>query len=381
MSLKAGDRLNLKIEKIVHKGLGLSRHQEIVVFVPFVCENEEVEVLVTEVKKNYAHAEAVKIVTENQEQRSIPICPVYGTCGGCDFQHLNYKSQISIKKRIIEQFLKKLKIELPEIDVFQASNEFFYRNRIQLKANGNKLGYYKHKTHQLVPIEKCYIASDIINNKIEEFKRSFKKNTSETVNIKLSENTELIAVQSEDDQLAFSQVNNEMNLKLKQEVQNLFKNCFKETKSFIELYCGSGNFTFDIAQNAEDLKEFKLVAVELDSKLLTQLKNSCAQLGLQKKIQTYNMKVEHFFKRVSLKENYNILLDPPRTGAGPLVMEEIARLNIHKLVYVSCEPSTLVRDLIYLNTIKKFRLTSIKLFDMFPQTHHIETVVALSFDS
>jgi len=380
MSLKAGDRLNLKIDKIVHKGLGISKHNEMVIFVPFVCEGELVEVEITETKKNYANAELLKVITENKQQRIQPLCPVYEKCGGCDFQHLNYETQINSKKNILEQFFKKLKMPIPQIEIFKADNPFYYRNRIQLKHLGSDLGYFRHRSHEIVPIEKCFIASESINKKITDYKASQKKVIKEVLSVQFTENIESGTEDIEQD-AGFSQVNNEMNLKLKEKVVFLLKQLSFENKSLIELYCGSGNFTIDLAGEFSGIKDFRLIAIEMDSRLATQLKNKMTAFDHKKNFQLYNMKAEHFFRRVSLMGSYNILLDPPRSGAGQLVMQEIANIKVKHLIYVSCEPSTLVRDLSYLNETKSFQINYIGLFDMFAQTHHMETVVALSFDS
>lgn len=358
-------------------GDGLARHQSLVVFVPFSAPGDLLKVRIVEKKKSFARAEIVEILTPSP-QRVSPPCPVYGRCGGCDWQHLKYSAQLEAKESIVREKLGRFaNSSTVWNNIVPSTHEFSYRNRIQLKYKAGKLGYFARKSHDLVEISRCPIAEEALNSLIPELQSDLKKNNSPdlaklelmvTKAGKAHVNKE--AAPYED--LGFSQVNTKQNERLIEAVRQwASESPFEE---FWDLYAGHGNFTFPLFE-AFPRADFK--AVELSQKNVQLAQEAVRSRNLSpKKLSFFLADVRDFLKRASTDKRLSILVDPPRAGLDAEVVQNLREMPLSSLLYVSCDPSSLARD------VEKFvenswSLQRVQPFDMFPQTNHIETLVEL----
>lgn len=356
--------IEVTVEKMSLGGNGIARHQGLVLFIPFSAPGDVLKVEIINQKKNFAEAKIIEILNPSEQRRVAP-CPVYGKCGGCNWQHIDYKYQLQQKQKIVEEQLLKFLGTLPRVlPIISSPNEWNYRNRIQIKQKNGKIGFFAKGSHDLVEINNCLIAEDEINQKL---------------NSGALPDLERIELASENDSLeGFSQVNSLQNVNL---IQNVLEWAGSEKYTEIyDLYCGGGNFTFPLMGR---FPLSKIMAVELSPESVKKAQKIIEAKNISsKKVQFILSDVGFFLKRIVFSEDSLVLLDPPRAGCDPLVIQNLAHQNFKKLLYISCNPSTLGRDLQALQkqSNSKIIINKVQPFDMFPQTDHIEVLVELFID-
>jgi 23S rRNA (uracil1939-C5)-methyltransferase len=411
-------RVRAKIESMAFKGYGVSRVGSKVIFIPYSAIGDEVWVEIVEEKKNYSTGRLVEILAPSSS-RVEPPCPYFGTCGGCQWQHIDYAQQPELKKEILKDILVRLgKLkEIPSITALPSPAPYDYRTRVQLKVKGAKLGYYQEKSHQLVDIERCPIAHPLVNEIIPLLRkeRLLLSSTEEIeINVspeegkgififyflKPSQGWETSARQFlkshsilkgiatfRERQTAslgnpylnftiplnltlrtspgsFFQVNLKQNDNLIQKVLE-FSRGHKNERA-LDLYSGVGNFTLPLASATQEIWgiEENSVAVE-DARCNAQFNG----IGNARFIRGT---VEEVLKKWKREKPDLVILDPPRTGCKEVV-DQVAGLKPKRMVYVSCEPTVLARDL-RLFSERGYLLRELSLIDMFPQTYHMEVV-------
>ncbi len=369
------------VEKLVVGGNGLARLQylekSLVVFIPRAAPQEEVKIKITHVEKNHLTAEIVEILTPSPSRRAAP-CEYFNNCGGCSWQHIDESEQILQKEQILKDLLKKF---IPDafyelLPTIISEKSFNYRNRIQLKQLNSALGYFKKASHQIVDIENCLLAEKDLSDQISVIKKSLKP-CSEIKKFEFRLNHlnqfEHYAIGAEGEGLSFSQVNRDVNEKLVSAVVQLVK---AGAPSFAtELYAGAGNFSFSLLK---DLPQLELESVELNSKLTGFSTRKLTELKLQKRLFAFTSDCESFVERRALSKEF-IILDPPRSGCSDIVLNKILAANPQHLLYISCHPVFLARDLKkILERQPDFKIRHLQIFDMFPQTDHFESLVLLS---
>lgn len=391
-----GDRLTVKIESLAVGGRGVARHQGLVIFISAVAPLDEVEIELTSVKKAFAEARVVRLLQASDHRREPP-CPYaspHGQCGGCSWQHVTYEEQLRQKHAIVLQALRRHSgfsiAEDRVAPVAPSPLEFRYRNRIQLHHGGGKLGYFKRGSHEIIDIDDCLIAEEAIAREIPKLKREWASRPPGRMELRIDQNERIalssegsINVLSNDEENtaagpAFSQVNRAQNQALIEFVLTSVKGAQAELKSdqpmtLFDLFAGQGNFAFPLAR---EFGKSKVIAVEMN--------NEAVRLGRERArleasaIEFHQGDVGRFLSGLSKSalENAVILLDPPRTGCDPEVMRQLAESSPARIVYVSCHPVTLARDLRYLHD-RGFELLAVHPFDMFPQTDHVESVAVL----
>jgi 23S rRNA (uracil1939-C5)-methyltransferase len=379
--LKLGDRIELFIDRLSIGGRGVARHQGIVVFVENVAPKETIEAEVTLLKKNHAEATLLRVLTPSAF-RITPDCPVYGVCGGCNWQHLSYSEQLRQKRSLVEESLRKFSgfsVNDGEVrEVIASPAEFHYRNRIQLHYQGSKIGFFKRGSHQIVDIERCLIAEEPLNNEIPRLRRALDGKKPGRMELALNADG---AVGAES---GFSQVNSAQNTQLINDVVNrAIELASHHTKMTVfDLFAGSGNFTFPLATA---LPQAEIFAAELDPAAVKRAVLAIRRfqdLGQPQfgRISFECTDVGEFLKRSKNRPSRAlnptlIVLDPPRTGCGTEVMTLLAESLPENIFYVSCHPVTLARDLKFLAAVG-YRMVRIQPFDMFPQTDHLLRALA-----
>ncbi|MGZ3726085.1 MAG: class I SAM-dependent RNA methyltransferase [Pseudobdellovibrio sp.] len=369
------------IEKLIVGGNGLSRIQfqdkSLVVFVPQTAPQDKVKIKITHTEKNHLLGEVMQII-ETSPSRVTPPCVYFEKCGGCNWQHINIETQIKEKEQILTDLIKKFipQTSFSLLPTVKSENNFNYRNRIQLKFSEGKFGYFQKSSHQIVDISECLIAEKEISEKITEVKaklRPHKELQKFELRINHLNQFEYYKIGEDGEGLSFSQVNNSVNTKLTAQAVDLVKTL--NPKFITELYAGAGNFTFPLL---EALPQAIVEAAELNSKLTSFAVQKLTSLKLQKRATFFTTDCEAFVSRRTLSADL-IFLDPPRAGCSEVVLKQIAQAEPQHILYVSCHPANLARDLKNLLTAKQdYQIKHLQIFDMFPQTDHFETLVLLS---
>ncbi len=372
--------LELKLETMASGGEALSNHEGKKIFVPEGVPGDLVKVELVEEKKDFARGRILEML-EPSLHRQKAECPYFFTCGGCQWQHIQYKGQLAFKQDLLRVALQRIgKIPNPNLlEALGAFQPFHYRNKIRLQVSKEaKVGFYKSHSKQLVEIDSCLIAEEALNNKIPQAKalarQLLAQNPTKLHEIEIFQEGGKVLLQANPGpERSFGQVNSDQNLRLKEKVLGYLNLSGKE--NVLELFAGEGNFTFSIAEKCRFV-----MAVE---------SNTQAVLGAEKKMsQSHHKNIEFIESTVSrflqnplplLKGKggrFNrILLDPPRRGMM-LDLGKLALLKVPEMIYVSCDPATLARDVKDLQDLG-YQHDFSQVIDMFPQTYHVESMTRL----
>jgi 23S rRNA (uracil1939-C5)-methyltransferase len=360
---KIGDILETQVSKLsFNGGRGIARFNNFVIFVPRVLPEELVRIKISAIQKNFAEAELLEILQPSSKRKS-PECKYFNECNGCSWQHIEYSDQLEFKKIIFMEFLKDFK-ELTSLEITASPQPFFYRNRIQLHKVDQNLGYHKRNSKDLVSIEECVIADEKINESLSHLKSL--ENGRYEIYLDRNGQVDYRKQDSKKEALLFSQVNEAVNKLMVQKTLEWIQDV--NPKFLLELYSGAGNFTFALSKKWPNAQ---IVAIEGSKKLVDLAKR-------EKKDQIkfihadLNLGLSHLKK--TTQQFDCALIDPPRDGASRQVLSDIVKLNIPNIFYISCNPPSLKRDLSYLYS-QGYEPTRVHLFDMFPQTDHIESLV------
>jgi 23S rRNA (uracil1939-C5)-methyltransferase len=360
----------IEITDLVFGGDGIGKLNGKVCFVPLSAPGDLVEVIITEEKKDYSRGQIQNILRASAD-RAVPPCQYFEKCGGCNWQHLAYPSQVKYKQQLVESHFRRSFGEVWKLRDFQISPlQFEYRNKIGLKWNGSKLGYFQKRSHEHLPIKKCLIADDSINNQIAPLENDLVKQSI------LPDKDKTYYLYSKagaaDAEMNFSQVNEQVNVLMKEDVLSLLPE--NMPSAFFDFYAGHGNFTFLIYEKLkEKFKTVSTIAVEYDATMARKGR----LLAGKRKIQFFHAKVEDYLRREKIPSAAFVLLDPPRGGCDALVIDALLHCKAQKIVYVSCNPTTLHRDLKSLLKYNTYQLESLRCFDMFPQSDHVEVVAEI----
>ena len=346
--------MHVKIEKLVYGGEGVGFMNGKVVFVPFSAPDDILDINIISDRGAWCRGKISKII-KPAACRVVPKCPVYGACGGCDWQHISYDVQTIWKRDILVESLERIgRINSPFVSSTVPSPEIWnYRNRIQLHVNrSGRVGFYRSGSHEIVEFKRCAIADERINEILD-------KNRST-----ISQRDRGIALRVGGDE-SFSQVNTEQNENIKKILCKWLSDI--GCQNIMELHAGSGNFTFDICKTCE-----QVFASELDGRAVESAKRKMEKLSIVN-VEFIRASALRAIKDMNQNLKYDaILLDPPRKGCFEIIDTVITR-GIKNIIYISCDPATLARDIAKLVEGGYKHVESIPI-DMFPQTHHIESI-------
>ncbi len=373
MSLKLGDKIILPIHDLAFGGEGVGRVDEFVVFVPFVITGETVEVEISEVKKNFARAKLLRIVTSSPE-RVTPECRYFGTCGGCQYQHINYSAQLRYKHKQITDLFKRVgKISRDMVaPVIPCPAPYGYRNRIMIRSQWNgpakklEIGFIRTDNKFVEDITECKIAEPVLNEQITDVRA----NPPPKGGIKV-----VLRVQPENWEVprdSFFQNNFFLLPKLVETVRHFLQT--GGAKHLIDLYCGVGFFGIESASVVDSF-----VGVEYDQLAISAARQNAASRKINNG-EFVAAKVEAILPELLLRfsaEKTAVILDPPRKGCWPETLELLRQTGPKQVIYVSCHPATMARDLNILCVDGVFQLARVQPLDMFPQTQHVECVADL----
>ena len=429
---------NITIDKLAFGGAGFGHLDGKACFVPFTAPGDRVRIRVSRQKRSYCEAEVLEIL-EAAPCRVVPPCPVFGICGGCNWQHIAYEEQLAQKEDIFADLLWRIgRVERETLQPIVADRDGYgYRSRIQLKvrwvAGSIKMGFYRHGSHFVVDLpDHCPIANPALNRVLPELRSALQESpepdkipqvdlvcgdNGETAAIfhyiglrreemkrfLLSRRADLPSLQGillqsgrkatldvvdGTDRLfyrvvsmsgqelslgfsagSFAQVNYRQNGALLAAVREWSGLTGKERLA--DLYCGNGNFSLPLAVSAS-----AVVGVENFAPSITDARRNAETQGLANVRFICEESAAGMLELLACGERWDVLLlDPPRTG-GEEVIRLIPEFTPRKIIYVSCDPATLARDIALLKK-NGYRVKACRPVDMFPQTYHLESVTLL----
>ncbi len=402
--------IELEITTLTNRGVGLGRIQlppgepdadstSWVVMVPFSLPGERVRARVFRNQKNFSEADLIEVLTPSSD-RVEPRCPLFGQCGGCQYQHLNYEAQLVWKRQQVEELLEHMAgLKHPVNDVIGSPQQFGYRSKItphfNLPRDGDDptaqpIGFLRQGTRNaIIDVPECLIATDAINAKLTEVRADvharlaaadFKKGAT----LLLRHATE--GVITDYDAVIHEQVGD---LKLHFLARDFFQNnpfilpaftgyareqaAATGARFMVDAYCGSGLFALSCASAFEQVRGVEIS--ETSARFATE--NAAANGISNATFQAGDAAAIFAGLDTDLPPaDTVVLIDPPRKGCDESFLSQLFEYGPRAVVYVSCDPATQMRDLVHFKEAG-YRLTAVQPFDLFPQTRHLECVVTL----
>jgi len=373
VKLSPGAKVTLTIADIAFGGEGVGRLDDFVVFVPFVVVGETVEVEITEVKKSFARAKLLQVIQASPE-RVQPPCKYFGACGGCQYQHINYETQLRIKHKQIADLFQRIGGVRADVvsPVVPCPQPYGYRNRIMIRSQWNKpeqklnIGFVRWDCGLVEDIEECKIAEPALNEQI----RHVRAHPPPKGGIKV-----VLRINPEGWELprdSFFQNNFFLLPKLVETVADFLHD--SGARHLVDLFCGVGFFSIELASRVESY-----VGVEYDQLAIRSAGRNAAARG-HTNGEFIAGKVEDVLRAVLMPippRSSAVLLDPPRKGCQPTTLDLLRKNRPAQVIYVSCHPATMARDLNILCRDGVFDLVRVVPLDMFPQTQHVECIADL----
>ena len=432
------------------EGEGIAKIENFTIFIPGAIKGEKVKVLIVKVLTSYAYGKIVEIIEKSDKRAQID-CATYKRCGGCNLRHINYEETLNIKRDIVQNLVDKtLKNKIEVENVLGMGNPYHYRNKAQYPVGIGKdgkpvIGVFASRTHEIIPMEKCFIQDEkveevakfifgfAIKNNISIYNEETGKGSLRHIVIKIGKQTEEIMVilvingkQFENEEKLVTELLNELpniktivknvntkntNVILGNKNINLYGNgyitdilgdyTFKisplsfyqvnpvqaealyyigveeagigKQDTVFDLYCGIGTITIFMSKYAKKVYGIEIIeeAIEMakENAEMNNIQNTEFIAGDVQVILDYLINKKNIIPDV-------IMIDPPRKGLDNKSIENILKIKPKKLVYISCNPATLVRDLAALEEV--YDIQKIKPVDMFPFTSHCEVVAVLN---
>ncbi len=418
--------ITLHVDRIGIHGEGIGSLEGFTMFVHGALPGETVRAKVVELRKNFGRAHLLEIVKTSPHRVKAP-CPVFGRCGGCQLMHLSYAQQLETKRQRVVDALQRIgKINVDVLPCVPSPNPLYYRNKIQLPYKDATLGLYAFNSHDLVEMEKCYILCDLGEKVFEQVKKVVKQHAPELLRhvvIKTAITTNQVLVvlvtYSGADLTTLAHVIKQSVPEIKGVVQNIndttgnvilgktyrtlegegviydeicglkFKvspasffqvnpaqaeNLYQKAvdacqlqgdETVLDAYCGVGTLSLLLAKKAKKVIGIESVpeAIEdaQENARLNQIGNATFTCGMAEEL-------------IGTLDVIDVaVINPPRMGCVPLFLTKLMEMKPRCLIYVSCDPATLARDLALLQT-GGYKVLSAEPFDMFPQTIHVETI-------
>ena len=395
----------MKVERLDHYGRGIIKVNGKIGFIKNSLEDEEIEYEIIKENKKYFEGKTKEINNQNKD-RITPICPYYNNCGGCHLMHMNEDLQRKFKTEKINNIINKFLDNKVRINDVVKGNNLNYRNKVVLHVENDRLGFYKDKTNELIDIDNCLLLNTKLNEIISSLKDYIKEEpsinkftiklgniTNEVMIIvdgnvnkyyKLLEISDVLVINDEiitDKKYINSYIGNkkyvisknsffQVNYLVATLIYDKVRNYIKElnSKNVLDLYCGAGTIGIYIADLVDSVLGIEVVSDAINdaevNKEINNVKNIDFILG----------KVENLVDKISNKFD-TVILDPPRSGLDKKVIETLLKVKTKNIIYVSCDPITLARDLKLLED--DYNIIEITPYDMFCNTYHVECVSVL----
>ena len=340
----------LDIHDVAFGGAGVGRVNGKIVFVPLTVDGERVEAELIEKRTGFDRAQLKEIVLRSPH-RTEAVCPYFGRCGGCDYQHISYDHQLELKRAQVKQLLERIG-RISDVEVsptLPCAHPYAFRNRITVHAKQGKVGFFEKNSRNVVDIEYCAIATSQVNEELKELR------------VNGLPDGQHRTLRGEGVPRTFTQTNEFIERELTDYVAGLVTG-----EVLLDAYCGSGFFGHALADQFRNIigLDWSEPAIAAARKAANPNEEYlCGDVAL--------------FIEFILERNHPdmVILDPSAVGVEERVTDALIAKPPSRLIYVSCNPATLARDLSRLK--RRFRVTAIQPFDMFPQTAEIEAVAVL----
>lgn len=369
-SRQIGDQIELEITDVAFGGEGVGRHEGFVIFVPYVITGEKVEVRITEIHKQFARAELLQVI-QASTHRTEAECGYYEKCGGCQYQHISYTEQLRIKHKQVSDLFERIGGQSKDVvmPVAACPTPFHYRNRIMVRTQYNRetkamnVGFLRNQSRLVVDIPECKIAEPDLNQALQEVRVDPPRKNGIKFTLRVYPEQWDLPPDS------FFQVNFHQLPNMINAVADLLKDA--NTKYLIDAYCGVGFFSLSLAEKVEsyvgvEVDHRAILSARINAKTMQKTNGSFIQAPTEDVIDEL---VEKFQSSMT-----TIILDPPRKGCHASILEVLQRTKPKQIIYVSCHPATLSRDVKALCSNGLFKVNKVAPLDMFPQTQHVECV-------
>ncbi len=390
--------MNIRIDKYDNEGRGIGYYNNKIVFIPNTVIGEVVSFSVVQEKDKYIIGKLERVIVPSSI-RLEGKCPYYNSCGGCSFLHISLDEELRIKYSNLKELFKRHNLDVDGIKVIQSKLKYNYRNKISLKVKNGCFGYYNSNSHDFIPIDYCYLVKDSINNiirekdlfDIDEGEIVIRSNYNDEILIKIDSdydvnididrliiNNKIVGIVLNNETIygenyfiekidkylfkvsvnSFFQVNNSI---LEQVASILSEKCYG---TVVDLYCGVG--TLGMFVNKDKCFGIEVVPDAIGNAIVNSKMNkqdNLYMLGDSSNISKINSEIDC------------IIIDPPRSGLNKETIKNIIKIKCDELIYMSCNPLTLVRDLEVLSNI--YNIDEVYMLEMFPRTKHIECICVL----
>lgn len=396
--------MEVVIEGIDNFGRGVSKIDGKICFIPNALPEEVVDIEIIRSNKNFSLGKVIKFILKREDRIQIK-CPFFSECGGCQFLNYPFDLENEYKKNKVKKLISKIgKIDYSKDIEIVSCNEYNYRNKVVFHVHNKKLGFYKEKSNELVEIDSCNLIRKEINEIIPKLKEIIKSDKNDITKIMIrcnNSNDLLVSLTGKVNELynlekivksvyindkpltnkfisnignyrfyispaSFFQINDLVVKKLYDEVLHITKE--KNPQNVLDLYCGTGTIGIYVSSACSEVFGIDCAPSSIDDA------NKNKDLNEVKNIKFVCSKVEDYVDKIV--GNYDlIIVDPPRAGLDSKTIDYLKKFQAETVIYISCDPVTLARDL---NLLKdKYKVDSIKTFNMFPKTYHIETIAIL----
>ncbi len=394
-----------KIESLDHHGRGITKIDNKISFIENALPGEIVEVNITKNKKKYLEGNVKKYIKYSKNRVTAP-CKYYNFCGGCNIMHLKYADQLKFKENKVKNILKKyLNKDIKINPIVKSDNVIHYRNKVTFHVKED-IGYYETDSNNLIKIDNCILAEKKIFD-IFKYLKLLKLNNINKLTLRTNNNKIMLIIESSTNNIninnikeyfdsiylkynnkyihlygdkeikmnlenylylispdSFFQVNKNVTIKL----YNLIKSYIDKNECVLDLYCGTGSIGIFISDKCSKVLGIEINKYAINNAMINKEINNIHNIDF----------ICNDSGKATEKLNFNpdvIIIDPPRNGLNIQTINNILKYNSKKIIYVSCDPMTLVRDLKVFSDL--YEIASITPFDMFPNTHHVESVAIL----
>lgn len=414
MPIKIDDIYESEVLFLENEGAGVCKVKGITIFVPKTLVGEKIRFRITEIKKNYARGKLIEIISPSPD-RTESLCPYYEECGGCDLRHQSDNKNLEFKRQKVQTAVSKIgKIDIKVEKIIPSFKNENYRNKASFKVEENRIGFYGSGTYQLVDINYCRLLEEEINNALSVIRKYLKENKNDIKEVTIKHGNamnelliDIYSTNKKDAKIKDYLVSNVVNLKtlvfngkivygngyISQISNGLMFNCsadsffqvngvtaeklyetaIKEAKLskndvVLDLYSGTGTISSIVSSYVK-----KVIGIEIVED---------AVLDANCNIRINNISNVKFIcgdaaKEISkIKEQIDVIfVDPPRKGINRDAIAIMKKISPRKIIYISCNPVTMARDLSYLSNM--YDIKKIIPVDMFPKTNHVECVCVL----
>ena len=390
-----------KIERLDDEGRGIAYNNGKVVFIPNTLPKEEVEYEILIDKKNFSEGKLNNILKENKN-RVLPKCPLYTTCGGCSLMHSNIGFQEEYKENKIKSILRRYANIDTDVKFVKSNKDLFYRNKVVLKVENSKWGYYQKKSHNILEIDSCLLVNNNINDvirnhdyiNISEGEITIRTNYEDKILISITSDKKVTIDKSNIPSNVIGIVLNKetiygdnyfydmiADVKFKVSYNSFFQinnyiageifdilRCNLSGENLLDLYCGVGTLGLSLANKYNNIYGIEKIRNAIEDAKLNSKEN--------------NIDNTHFFvgdtgtvlKNIDVSFD-TVIIDPPRSGLNDETLEYILNSKPKNIAYISCNAITLARDLSKIKEL--YTIKKITGLDMFPNCHDVETVMIL----